>query len=338
AVDLDGRALEFTKINAALNRLPIDGDEGDLLAPVEGQRFDLVVSQPPFVIRPPGIGQTTFLHGGPRGEELALRLFAGLPSVLRPGGAALVRFDAPAADTPVLRRVLTALATDRSEESVRDLRVALLSARGASADLQAIGYAAAQHPALDAAYREDVFRYRDHLAKMNIERTLHCFLRLEVPADSGGYAVSRAVPTLGAYGHEAVVEWVSALELASLPPNRLEAAPIAPAPDLQLSDERSLRPSVPKSSTGESPQPEGGRLLVRRPGNLIDAQELSDAGAVLLEALHQSGTLGGAIAQFAERVGAAPDEVRGDLQGFVRQLLVAGVLVAGNSNSDPNGA
>ena len=36
----------------------------------------------------------TYLHGGPSGEELALRLLAMLPDVLAPGGRALVLMEA----------------------------------------------------------------------------------------------------------------------------------------------------------------------------------------------------------------------------------------------------
>ena len=53
ATDLNERALTFTRMNAALNGVTnVECRPGDLFAPVAGERFDLVVSNPPFVISP----------------------------------------------------------------------------------------------------------------------------------------------------------------------------------------------------------------------------------------------------------------------------------------------
>jgi SAM-dependent methyltransferase len=53
AADLNPRAVALTRFNAALNGLDhVEAVEGDLFEPVRGQRFDLIVSNPPFVISP----------------------------------------------------------------------------------------------------------------------------------------------------------------------------------------------------------------------------------------------------------------------------------------------
>ncbi len=49
AVDLSARSLAATRLNAALAGLTIDARRGDLFAPVTGEHFDLVVSNPPYV-------------------------------------------------------------------------------------------------------------------------------------------------------------------------------------------------------------------------------------------------------------------------------------------------
>ncbi|BDZ62080.1 hypothetical protein GCM10025873_18710 [Demequina sediminis] len=63
ATDVSRRALAFAAFNQALNAealgaaaldTPWDLREGSMLDPVEGEQFDLVVSNPPFVITPPG--------------------------------------------------------------------------------------------------------------------------------------------------------------------------------------------------------------------------------------------------------------------------------------------
>jgi methylase of polypeptide subunit release factors len=53
ATDLGERALTFTRINVRLNGFEnVETRQGDLFQPVEGMRFDLIASNPPFVISP----------------------------------------------------------------------------------------------------------------------------------------------------------------------------------------------------------------------------------------------------------------------------------------------
>lgn len=53
AIDINRRAVEFTKFNAALNGVTnLDVRLGDLFQPVANERFDLIVCNPPFVISP----------------------------------------------------------------------------------------------------------------------------------------------------------------------------------------------------------------------------------------------------------------------------------------------
>ncbi|HUH52783.1 MAG TPA: methyltransferase [Microbacteriaceae bacterium] len=55
ATDISKRALLFAKLNAQLNNVEnISWGEGDLFDPIQGQKFDLIVSNPPFVITPQG--------------------------------------------------------------------------------------------------------------------------------------------------------------------------------------------------------------------------------------------------------------------------------------------
>jgi methylase of polypeptide subunit release factors len=53
ATDLGERALAFTRINARLNEVDnVEPLRGDFFEPVEGERFGLIASNPPFVISP----------------------------------------------------------------------------------------------------------------------------------------------------------------------------------------------------------------------------------------------------------------------------------------------
>ncbi|MCZ2401793.1 methyltransferase [Paenarthrobacter sp. Z7-10] len=104
ATDISARALAFSRFNLLLNapQLGIERDNlavrvelrlGSLLEPVAGEKFDLVVSNPPFVITPRNSTETagdqfTYRDGGLAGDEIVAALVHGLPSVLAPGGTA----------------------------------------------------------------------------------------------------------------------------------------------------------------------------------------------------------------------------------------------------------
>jgi SAM-dependent methyltransferase len=88
--DINPRAVALARLNATVNGIAnVEFRQGDLFAPVHGQRFDLIVSQPPYYPDPEG-ETSVFLHGGPRGDELAVRVMTGLGSHLSERGRALV--------------------------------------------------------------------------------------------------------------------------------------------------------------------------------------------------------------------------------------------------------
>lgn len=90
ATDLSQRALAFARFNAELNGIPLQTRVGSLLEPVAGEQFDLVVSNPPFVITPrrPDVPRYEYRDGGASGDALVAGLVRDLPSVLAPGGIA----------------------------------------------------------------------------------------------------------------------------------------------------------------------------------------------------------------------------------------------------------
>ncbi|WP_394940019.1 methyltransferase [Psychromicrobium sp. YIM B11713] len=104
ATDISARALAFTRFNLLLNATALRLDpqhleqrvslrQGSLLEPVKGEEFELVVSNPPFVITPRRAGedsaeQFTYRDGGLPGDELVSSLIRGLPEVLSAGGSA----------------------------------------------------------------------------------------------------------------------------------------------------------------------------------------------------------------------------------------------------------
>ncbi|WP_031509217.1 DUF7059 domain-containing protein [Streptomyces megasporus] len=90
ATDLNPRALRFTRLTLALSEAPEpDLREGSLFAPVEGEEpYDLIVSNPPFVISPRAADGTrlTYRDGGMGGDDLCRTLVERAADHLADGG------------------------------------------------------------------------------------------------------------------------------------------------------------------------------------------------------------------------------------------------------------
>jgi release factor glutamine methyltransferase len=99
ATEISTEALAVARENAASLGARVELLEGDLYAPLAaGERFDLIVSNPPYVPsgeieglsrevrREPRIA----LDGGSDGLDVIRRIVSGAPSRLRPGGSLLI--------------------------------------------------------------------------------------------------------------------------------------------------------------------------------------------------------------------------------------------------------
>ena len=107
ATDVSERALSFTAFNAALAGVCVTGDpdagsgggggrlellQGSLLEPVAGRRFDLIASNPPFVLTPPAVREAglPLMEYRDAGGPVLPELVAGLREHLEPGAAAVM--------------------------------------------------------------------------------------------------------------------------------------------------------------------------------------------------------------------------------------------------------
>ncbi|MEJ5946725.1 methyltransferase [Pseudokineococcus basanitobsidens] len=94
ATDVSARALRVAALTLALDGPSEEGTvelrRGSLLEPVAGESFDLVVSNPPFVITPrrPDVPAYDYRDGGLVGDALVQQLVEGVGAVLAPGGTA----------------------------------------------------------------------------------------------------------------------------------------------------------------------------------------------------------------------------------------------------------
>ncbi len=91
-VDVSRRALVTAALNARLNGVRIRPLRGDLFDPVAGERFDIVVSNPPYLPSDgiPARGARRAWEGGEDGRAVLTRICARVGDHLRPGGTVLL--------------------------------------------------------------------------------------------------------------------------------------------------------------------------------------------------------------------------------------------------------
>lgn len=100
AVDINPAAVRCTTLNALLNQVEdrVQTRESDLFAAVAGERYDLVVFNPPFFRGRP----KNALDHAWRGEDVFERFAAGLGEHLTPGGEAWVLLSSDGAGAELL--------------------------------------------------------------------------------------------------------------------------------------------------------------------------------------------------------------------------------------------
>jgi len=86
ATDTSARALSLAELTLALNGVSARLRRGSLFDPVAGQGFDLVVSNPPFVIGAPQASRHEYRDAGLPGDEVCARIVSEAHRHLRPGG------------------------------------------------------------------------------------------------------------------------------------------------------------------------------------------------------------------------------------------------------------
>jgi release factor glutamine methyltransferase len=108
ATDVSPGALAVARRNAARvpARTAVEFRLGDLFGPVAGERFDVIVSNPPYVSEAEfaaldwsvrGFEPPLALVGGPSGLELTERLVSAVPEFLAPAGLLALEIAAPRA-------------------------------------------------------------------------------------------------------------------------------------------------------------------------------------------------------------------------------------------------
>lgn len=86
ATDVNARALAMARLTASLNEADIDVRDGSLFDPVAGETFDLIATNPPFVISPPDSEVLVYRDSGMPGDSVVRHLVENADRHLNVGG------------------------------------------------------------------------------------------------------------------------------------------------------------------------------------------------------------------------------------------------------------
>jgi methylase of polypeptide subunit release factors len=303
AVDVNPRALRFAAFNVLLNERPeVELLEGDLFAPIAGRRFDLVVSNPPYVISPER--RLAYRDSGLGGDAFCEALVRGAPAHLHEGG---------------LAHLLVSWTHQAGEDWSRPLRGWLEGSRCDALLLRLathdpLTYAAGWNRSLradPAAYTDALDRWTEHCRRLGIEAISWGAVVLRRRAGrTWTFAYTHAADRLAPAGHH-VARLIDAQDL-------LAAVPADEALlDLKLQLAADHR--VDQTGAIEADSLAVERAVLRLEGGLGLRVSL-DTGAVrLLAAVDGERPLGAAL--------AAAELPRDAALRIVRRLVELGFLV-----------
>lgn len=199
--DINARAIGIATINAALNDVGnIEFRAGELFAPVEDEKFDLIASQPPFVAQPEGAKDVAYLYGGARGDEVTVRLLRELSRHLAKGGRAMLMTQWPRIDDRTVPELVQAAL------QTKGLSIVSLEPPAMTLNDYCAQYASVDHLALDDNYARAARDFRGHMKRL------------------GARAITQALVIVEAHAEPiaASVE-LSSAKLTALRPDRIDA-------------------------------------------------------------------------------------------------------------------
>jgi SAM-dependent methyltransferase len=315
--DINPRAVALARINAAVNGVEgIDFRQGDGFAPVEGERFDLVFSQPPFVPRPEGAGAASALYGGALGDELCRSLLAATPKHLTPTGRAVFIMEWPDhGDLPVPDRIRAAVGGGSLGPDLL-----ILEAPPTDLGVHATAYAAGFHPTLGPAFEADALARLQHLERAGVRQFVPTVVVIANPRAPAGRDPWTAVVPIEPLAHVHLTtgridKLVAARDLLG------RAGPILAStlrvPEGTVLSQVQVGPGaeVPSTLHARFPPDAGSRPI-----------EMSMEMLFLVTLVHEAPTVRAALPRVAEVLQVSPEEAQEKALGAAQEALIHGLL------------
>jgi methylase of polypeptide subunit release factors len=311
ATDVNRRALWIAGLNAELNGVAVELREGSLFEPVTDERFDLVVTNPPFVISPATAPRLVYRDSGVPGDGVVEQIARTLPRHLNPGGTGQVL-----ANWAILRdRSWDERLADWFGDAECDVWVVQREVLDPAEYVELWLRDAGVHGAPD--YRR---RYDDWLSWFEEQR---------IDAVGFGWINVRRVERPAPDVHLEEWRWEVEQPLgAEVARHFARAAALRDLSDAALRAVRPrLRDDVVQETYGPSGAADPSRIVLRQQRGLRRARQVDTAEAALAGACDGDLTVAQLLAALEQLLG--PEALAGDRIAGVRELVAEGFLDLG---------
>lgn len=319
ATDISGRALDMARVTLGLSgcAAKVELRAGSLLEPVPGERFDLVVSNPPFVVTPvTGAERFDYRDSGMPGDQLGRRLTGELPAHLAPGGTAV-------------------LLANWVHQRGRDWRGHVAGWLAPALDAGCEAWVLQREVADPAAYTEtwlrDAALDRGPVGRDRAAAWLAAFDAAHVEGVGFGWIVLHAAGRAPGTGSARIADWPHPV---SWPLGDTIAGWIDASSALAGLDDAGIGALRPRLAPGvdeeryASPGAEDPRaILLRQHTGLLRARTVDTATAGLVGACDGTLSVDVIATALAELLDAPADELRAELVRTTRRLIEEGFLL-----------
>ena len=316
ATDVNGRALWLTAFTAAMNAVDsIEVRDGSWFEPVAGELFDLVVSNPPFVISPATGEQLVYRDSGLPGDRAVEQMVRTAPRHLTEGGRCHLLADwVVRRDQPWEERLASMVEASGCHAWVVQ-RELMDPAAYVELWLKDSGH----HGGPDYAHRYDTW--------------LSWFEAQGVEAIGFGWINLQRASADGTAPQVRIEEWPHAVEQPIAPAYAAWVGAVtglAGLTDEGLLDSRlARRPDIVQETHG-APGAEDPETIVLRQQRLVRRARTADTiEAALVGACDGELTVGQILDALATITEADPDALRGEYLPVVRDLIAEDYLVLG---------
>nr|WP_207949967.1 class I SAM-dependent methyltransferase [Nocardioides ochotonae] len=311
ATDVNQRALRITRFNAALNGVAdvVEVRDGSFFEPVREERFDLIATNPPFVISPATGERLVYRDSGLPGDRVVEDIVRAAPAHLNPGGWCQVLANwVISRDRPWDERLLPWLADDCDAFVVQ--REVLDPAAYVELWLKDAG----QHGAADYVRRYDT--WLSWFDEQGIEAVGFGWINLRKRAAGATTNAAREL-----------LEWPYDVEQPVAPAIGAWGDVVEVLDDgIDAGSRLVVRADVQQETIGVPGAEDPEALVLRQQRGLRRARRADTLEAALVGACDGELTLGQILAALAQLLERDPAEVRETYLPVVRDLVAEGFL------------
>jgi len=308
AIDRNPRALNYGRFGAAMNgHANIEFRESDCFSAVQGEKFDLIACNPPYVMTPDR--QAYYRDGGMGGDRFSERILREAPAYLAEGGFAHFTCD---------------VGTINGKDGAERLRE-WLSGNGCDVIVfggmkpRAADYAKSWLKAdTGAAVQAELERWVAYFAELGVEAIQNWLvvMRKRTGGEPNWYVQETLTPTRrGSFGHQ-IARMFTNQDLLRISDEELWGVTLRVAPDMRLV---------------QTVRPENGRWMA-------DAASLTFADGfiteynveprtatlvILYDGMRSSEEV---LARVAKEMGEKAEDMRESWLGYLRHLITSGIV------------